>query len=61
MHTLKIAGLFQPKFGSNMDKPKSWVKMQLKCTVKSESWTWVKIWNYPFNPTFGFVFYPNRI
>jgi len=23
---LKNAGLFQPKFGSNMDKPKCWVK-----------------------------------
>jgi len=22
----KTAGLFQPKFGSNMDKPKCWVK-----------------------------------
>jgi len=26
LHTLKNAGLFQPKFGSNMDKPKCWVK-----------------------------------
>jgi len=25
-YTLKNAGLFQPKFGSNMDKPKRWVK-----------------------------------
>jgi len=25
-YTLKNAGLFQPKFGSNMDKPKCWVK-----------------------------------
>jgi len=25
-YTLKNAGLFQPKFGSNMDKPKFWVK-----------------------------------
>jgi len=23
-YTLQIAGLFQPKFGSNMDKPKCW-------------------------------------
>jgi len=30
LHTLKNAGLFQPKFGSNMDEPKCWVKMQLK-------------------------------
>jgi len=25
-YTLKNAGLFQPKFGSNMDKLKCWVK-----------------------------------
>jgi len=25
-HTLKNAGLFEPKFGSSMDKPKCWVK-----------------------------------
>jgi len=25
-YTLKNAGLFQPKFGSNMDKPKCWAK-----------------------------------
>jgi len=35
---LKNAGLFQPKFGSNMDKPKCWVKNVIeKCTVESES------------------------
>jgi len=33
--TLKNAGLFQPKFGSNMDKPKCWVK-----NVKNYSWKW---------------------
>jgi len=37
--TLKNAGLFQPKFGSNMDKPKCWVKnviqkLQLKVKVE---------------------------
>jgi len=26
LYTLNSAGLFQPKFGSNMDKPKCWVK-----------------------------------
>jgi len=26
IHSKKNAGLFQPKFGSNMDKPKCWVK-----------------------------------
>jgi len=26
IYTLKNAGMFQPKFGSNMDKPKCWVK-----------------------------------
>jgi len=33
------AGLFQPKFGSNMDKPKCWVKnvIEKKNTVESES------------------------
>jgi len=25
-YTLKNAGLLQPTFGSNMDKPKCWVK-----------------------------------
>jgi len=35
----KNAGLFQPKFGSNMDKPKCWVKNVIdKYTVESESW-----------------------
>jgi len=30
--------------------------MQLKkITVECESWSWVKIWNSIFNPTFGFV------
>jgi len=29
-YTLKNAGLFQPKFGSNMDKPKCWVKNAIK-------------------------------
>jgi len=27
LYTLKNAGLFQPKFMSNMDKPKCWVKI----------------------------------
>jgi len=30
IHTLNNAGLFQPKFGSNMDKPKCWVKNVIK-------------------------------
>jgi len=35
-HTLKNAGLFQPKFGSNMDK--CWVKNVLKkCRVEIKS------------------------
>jgi len=49
--TLKNAGLFQPKFGSNVDKPKCWVKnvhLKLKFEVGL-------ILNYIFNPTFGFV------
>jgi len=35
--TLKNAGLFQPKFGSNMGKPKCWVE---KCNEKNYSWKW---------------------
>jgi len=30
LYTLKNAGLFQPKFESNMDKPKCWVKNAIK-------------------------------
>jgi len=30
LYTLKNAGLFQPKFGSNMDKPQCWVKNAIK-------------------------------
>jgi len=26
LYTLKKAGLFQPNLGSNMDKPKLWIK-----------------------------------
>jgi len=43
-HTLKNAGLFQPKLGSNMDKPKCWVTNVIK-----------KMFKLHFNPTFGFV------
>jgi len=61
-YTLNNAGLFHPKFGSNMDKPKCWVKNAIeKITVEIESWSWVKILNYIFNPTFGFVhIWPNH-
>jgi len=39
-----------------MEKPKCWFKNVIKkCTVESESGSWVKILNYIFNPTFGFV------
>jgi len=42
--TLKNAGLFQPKFGSNLDERKCWVKNAIKkCTVESESESWVQI------------------
>jgi len=39
MHSKKNAGLFQPKFGCNIDKPKCWVKnvinkLQLKVKVE---------------------------
>jgi len=33
-YTLKNAGLFQPKFGSNMDKPKCWVKNVIKKKIQ---------------------------
>jgi len=36
-YSLKNAGLFQPKCGSNMDKPKCWVKKSIKNVVESES------------------------
>jgi len=29
-YTLRNAGLFEPKFGSNMDKPKCWGKNAIK-------------------------------
>jgi len=35
--TLKNGGLFQPKFGSNMDKPKCWVKNAIK-KITVEQW-----------------------
>jgi len=60
VYTLQKAGLFQPKVGSNMDKPKCCVKNVIKkITIESESWSWVKFLNYIFNPTFGFVHLPN--
>jgi len=38
VYTLNNAGLFQPKFGSNMDKSKCWVKTVIKkFAVESES------------------------
>jgi len=50
MHSKKNAGLFQPKFGSNVDKPKCWVKkFKLKVEVG------LNFCNCIFNPTFGFV------
>jgi len=33
---LNNAGLFEPKFGSNMDKPKCWVKNAMQMKVKVE-------------------------
>jgi len=39
-----------------MGKPKCWVKNVIKkCTVESESLSWVKFLNDIFNPIFGFV------
>jgi len=40
-YTLKYAGLFQSKFGSNTDKHKCWVKnviKKLQLKVKVEVW-----------------------
>jgi len=53
--------LFQPNLGSNMDKPKCWVKNAIqKCTVESESWSWVKILNDILTQHLGLsIFYPN--
>jgi len=39
LHTLKNAGLFLPKFGSNMDKPKYWVKNVIT-NIYSWKWKW---------------------
>jgi len=37
-YTLNNAGWFQPKFGSNMEKPKCWFKNVIqKCNIESES------------------------
>jgi len=37
-HSKKKAGVFQPKFGSNMDKPKCWVKNAIKKIPLFLSW-----------------------
>jgi len=50
LNTLKNAGLFQPKFGSNMDKTKCWVK-----NVINDKNVQLKVKVEVFNPTFGFV------
>jgi len=39
--TLNNAGLLQPKFGSNVDKPKCWVRFLKKFTVRLG-------WNFTF-------------
>jgi len=37
---------------------KLWVKNAIKKLIfESESWSCVKIWNYIFNTTFGFVYF----
>jgi len=46
MIPLNNAELFQPKFGSNLDKPKCWVRNVIST---------VHFLNYIFNPTFGCV------
>jgi len=46
-YTQKNAGLLQPKFGWN-------IKNVIK-KITRESWSLVKILNYIYNPTFGFV------
>jgi len=50
-----MLGCFEPKLGQ-MDKPKCWVKNAIKkCTVESESLSWVKILNYILTQQVGFV------
>jgi len=57
----KNAGLFQPKFGSNMDKPKCWVKNAIQIVIPTSTFTFSCTFvNYIFNPAFGFVhIWPN--
>jgi len=47
-----VINIHAKKCGSNMDKPKCWVKNAIK-KCKVESWSWVKILHYICNPTFG--------
>jgi len=60
-----MLGCFIPNLdqiiGSNMDKPKCWVKnVTKKITVESESWSWVKILNDIFTQHLGLSIYdPN--
>jgi len=55
LYTLKNAGLFEPKFGSNMDKPKYWVKNVISNFNPTSTFTFnCNFFNYIFNSTFGF-------
>jgi len=47
VHTLKMLGCLNPKFGSNMDKPNVGLKIKKKIQLKVEF--------FIFKPTFGFV------
>jgi len=51
----QMLGCFNPNLGQ------IWTNVGLKCTVESDSWSWVKIWNDIFNPTFGFGFTQNWV
>jgi len=56
LHTLKKnVGLFQPKFGSNMDKPKCWVKNAIK-NVQVKVEVGLKFENQHLGLS---IFYPN--
>jgi len=51
-----MLGCFTPNLGQIWTNPNVGLKMQLKkLQLKSESLSWVKMLNYIFNPTFGFV------
>jgi len=56
IYTLNNAGLFEPKYGENFDKPKCWVKNVISILTQLQlSLPTVIFFCCIFNPTFGFV------